>query len=221
MKIPHNQFHVQGGYGVLPGSCPVLGATHTYGSLTIRCQDIILVCLFFTGLLATTSADGSCKIWSTADFTERNTLRRALIRNGFGLCFLQWFTIRNNWWVMWINISTECFCIRGDILHCLLVLDECTFPYSKPGCKWYGLKMICDQNKKSHSSFLLLLFFLACGIHNHTYIKSRDVQLKHQLSHIAIGYNQLATLQLLMYSNYNIFDSYNLLFSSIINCWYK
>ena len=34
--------------------------------------DVFLLC----SLLATTSADGSCKIWSTADFTERNTLRK-------------------------------------------------------------------------------------------------------------------------------------------------
>ena len=31
---------------------------------------------------------------------------------------------------------------------------------------------------------LLLLLLLACGLHNHTYIKPRDVQLK-MLSHIA------------------------------------
>lgn len=33
-------------------------------------------CMYLDSLLATTSADGTCKIWSTADFTERNTLRK-------------------------------------------------------------------------------------------------------------------------------------------------
>ena len=37
---------------------------------------------------------------------------------------------------------------------------------------------------------LLLLLLLACGLHNHAYIKPRDVQLKIPASsHIAIGYN--------------------------------
>ena len=35
---------------------------------------------------------------------------------------------------------------------------------------------------------LLLLLLLACGLHNHTYIKPRDVQLK-MLSHIATAGN--------------------------------
>ena len=35
-------------------------------------------CLFFfLSLLATTSADGTCKIWSTVDFSLQNTLKRS------------------------------------------------------------------------------------------------------------------------------------------------
>ena len=37
---------------------------------------------------------------------------------------------------------------------------------------------------------IIIIIIIACGLHNHTYIKPRDVQLKIPASsHIAIGYN--------------------------------
>ena len=53
-------------------------------TLTPRTKNIAhkryaLKCMFSpdSSLLATTSADGTCKIWSTADFSLRNTLKRS------------------------------------------------------------------------------------------------------------------------------------------------
>ena len=56
---------------------PVLGAIYTYlWVIDYQMSGYHFGMSLLDSLLATTSADGSCKIWSTADFTERNTLRK-------------------------------------------------------------------------------------------------------------------------------------------------
>lgn len=63
---------------------------------------VFLLC----SLLATTSADGTCKIWSTADFTERNTLRKGT----------------NKKWVWDCAFSSDSqYVITGEYLVCVYV----------------------------------------------------------------------------------------------------